>query len=71
MSDTCFRGTAPRSAPVSQTRLHDPDFRRARGWWSQLRDRLTLERLSRDEMLNDHLLEDIGLSRADLTALTL
>lgn len=70
MSDICLRGSAPRSAVTSQTRLH-PTSRRARGWWIHLRDRLTPERLSCDEMLNDHLLEDIGLSRADLTALTL
>ena len=70
MSDICLRDGAPRSAAISQTRLHDPASRRARGWWIHIRDRLARERLS-DEMLNDHLLEDIGLSRADLSALSL
>lgn len=68
MSDICLRGSAPRSAPASHGH---PTSRRARDWWPHLRDRLLPDRGVADDAFSDRLLNDIGLSRADLAALKL
>lgn len=68
MSDICLHGRVPSS---HRTGHHPRMSRVSRGWWPHLRDRLLpVSRLS-DETFSDHLLTDIGLSRADLTAFEL
>ena len=71
MSVTCLRGSTPQSHATSRVRHGHPGSGRARGWWPHLRDRLIPGRIASDEAFDDHLLEDIGLSRADLAALRL
>lgn len=71
MNELCLRGALPRATASTHTRLDHPASGRARGWWLQLRDRLVPERVYSIEDLDDHLLDDIGLSRADVAALWL
>lgn len=71
MSALYHRGSVPQSQDTGRVRLGHPATGRARDRWPHLRDRLIPGRIASDEAFDDHLLEDIGLSRADLAALRL
>lgn len=69
MNELSLRGSVPCFTTGTQIR-HTEAAGRTRGWWPHLRERLVLKRPC-DEELDDRLLADIGLNRADLAAFRL